>query len=78
MSKIFAWIEEQLGRLANFCSDAIEDLKAADEKLCEKLDELDDKARAEIKKYNNRQCGKAVAVGIVVGVLLCLGTKMTI
>lgn len=49
MSKIFAWIEEQLGRLANFCSDAIEDLKAADEKLSEKLDELDDKARAEIK-----------------------------
>ncbi|WP_293719857.1 hypothetical protein [uncultured Phascolarctobacterium sp.] len=78
MSKIFAWIEEQLGRIANFCSDAIEDLKAADEKLSEKLDELDDKARAEIKKYNNRQCGKAAVFGIVVGVLLCLGIKMII
>ena len=73
MSKIFAWIEEQLGRLANFCSDAIEDLKAADEKLSEKLDELDD--RAEIKKYNNRQCGKAVAVGFIIGVVVSLLIK---
>ncbi|WP_419047172.1 hypothetical protein [Phascolarctobacterium faecium] len=75
MSKIFAWIEEQLGRLANFCSDAIEDLKSADEKLSEKLDELDDKARAEIKKYNNRQCGKAVAVGFIIGVVVSLLIK---
>lgn len=54
---MFSWIEEQIGRLTNFLSDAQEDIAALDEKLQEK-----------VIKYRNKQCGKAAIFGIVIGV----------
>lgn len=54
---MFSCIEEQIGRLTNFLSDAQEDIAALDEKLQEK-----------VIKYRNKQCGKAAIFGIVIGV----------
>lgn len=58
--KIIEWLELQVGRFANFLGDAKEDIQ-----------KFDDHIQEEIEKYSNRQCGRAVIVGFVIG--LCLG-----
>lgn len=56
---MFQWIEEQIGRLTNFCEDAKEDIEAFDEHVQE-----------EIVKYSNKQCGKATIIGCIIGVVV--------
>lgn len=53
------WLMKQIDRLANFLFDAKEDLQAFDEHV-----------QQEIVKYKNRQCTKAFAVGVAIGVIV--------
>lgn len=53
------WTEKQIGRFINFLSDAKEDIADLDEKVQEKIIE-----------YRNKQCGKAVIFGAVVGAVV--------
>ena len=57
--KFIEWLELQVGRFANFLSNAKEDLSAFDTHVQE-----------EIIKYNNKQCGKSAIVGAVIGALV--------
>lgn len=57
--KLIEWLEQQVGRFANFLSDAKEDLQAFDEHV-----------QDEIIKYSNKQCTKAFIVGAVIGVVV--------
>lgn len=57
--KLIEFLEIQIGRLANFLSDAQEDIK-----------KFDEHAQGEIEKYRNKQCGKAAIVGFATGLLI--------
>lgn len=57
--KFIEWLEEQIGKLSNFLNNTKEDLQQFDEKV-----------QREIEKYQNKQCGKACATGISIGILL--------
>lgn len=54
---MFTWIETQIGRFMNFLMDAKEDIA-----------DFDEHVQDEIAKYNNKQCGKAAIVGVIIGV----------
>lgn len=53
------WLMKQIDRLASFLFDAKEDIQAFDEHIQE-----------EVVKYKNKQCIKAFAVGLAIGVVI--------
>lgn len=61
---MFNWVNEQVGRLINFFLDAKEDIA-----------DFDEHVQAEIAKYNNKQCGKAAIVGIILGIAATLAVQ---